>query len=81
MIELLPTFVFTLHSRWNTLLLSRDYANKPTSFPDYFKNPVFRREEQNVLIESGELARLAAVPVKPPAAYETSSVYHDPLVK
>ncbi|CAH0397900.1 unnamed protein product [Chilo suppressalis] len=57
----------------------RLYANA-TSFPDYFKNPIFRKEQQGKLIESGELSKLAAVPVKPPATYETCSVYHDPLV-
>ncbi|KAL4712261.1 hypothetical protein ACJJTC_004023 [Scirpophaga incertulas] len=58
---------------------NRCYA-KATSFPDYFQNPVFRKEDQSKLIESSEISKLAALPVKPPAAYETSSTYHDPLV-
>lgn len=41
---------------------------------------MFRKEEQVHLIESNELAKVAAVPVKPPAVYETSSAYYDPLV-
>ncbi|XP_049869442.1 28S ribosomal protein S7, mitochondrial [Pectinophora gossypiella] len=66
-------------SRWTIVLQSRDYS-RPTSFPDYFQNPIFRKEDQAKLIETGELSKFAAVPVKPPAVYETSSVYHDPLV-
>ncbi|KAJ2946032.1 hypothetical protein O0L34_g4950 [Tuta absoluta] len=66
-------------SRWSTVGQLRNYP-RPTSFPDYFQNPIFRKEDQAKLIESGELAKIATVPVKPPAAYETSSVYHDPLV-
>lgn len=66
--------------RWSGLLQCREYA-KPTSFPDYYQNPIFRKDEQAMLIESNELSKRAAVPVKPPAVYETSSVYHDPLVR
>lgn len=58
---------------------SREYS-RPTTFPDYFQNPVFRKEDQAKLIESSELSKIAALPVRPPAVYETSSVYHDPLV-
>lgn len=54
---------------------------RPTSFPDYFQNPIFRKEDQAKLLENNELSRIAAVPVKPPASYETSSVYYDPLVR
>lgn len=57
----------------------REYA-RPTSFPDFFQNPIFRKEDQAKLIETSELSKIAALPVKPPAVYETSSVYHDPLV-
>ncbi|XP_063824933.1 small ribosomal subunit protein uS7m [Ostrinia nubilalis] len=56
------------------------FYSRPTSFPDFFQNPVFRKEDQAKLIESTDLSKLAAVPVKPPAVYETSSAYHDPLV-
>lgn len=66
--------------RWHIALQNREYA-RPTSFPDYFQNPVFRKEEQASLIESNELSKLSAMPVKPPAVYETSSVYYDPLVR
>lgn len=70
---------YHIFSRWPGLLQCRDYA-KPTSFPDYYQNPIFRKDEQLMLIENNELSKRAAVPVKPPAVYETSSVYHDPLV-
>ncbi|CAG9786176.1 unnamed protein product [Diatraea saccharalis] len=64
--------------RW-FVVQNRLYA-KATSFPDFFQNPIFRKEDQAKLIENSELAKLAAVPVRPPASYETCSVYHDPLV-
>lgn len=57
----------------------REYA-RSVCFPDYFQNPVFRKEEQAKLIEKSELSKYAALPVKPPGVSETSSVYFDPLV-
>ncbi|XP_037302976.1 28S ribosomal protein S7, mitochondrial-like [Manduca sexta] len=60
-------------------VLSRGYARR-TSFPDYYQNPIFRKDEQSRLIEEGELSKRAKLPVKPPTVYESSSVYHDPLV-
>ncbi|CAG5059699.1 unnamed protein product [Parnassius apollo] len=64
---------------FRAVIQSRFYS-RPTSFPDYFQNPIFRKEDQLKLIENNELSKLASVPIKPPAVYETSSVYHDPLV-
>lgn len=58
---------------------TRNYA-RPTSFPDYYQNPVFRKDDQLKLIESSELTKMATMAVKPPAVYETSSAYYDPLV-
>lgn len=58
----------------------RLYA-RPTSFPDFYQNPIFRKEDQAKLLENNDLSNLASTPFKPPASYETSSVYHDPLVK
>ncbi|XP_045448463.1 28S ribosomal protein S7, mitochondrial [Melitaea cinxia] len=70
------------NSRLNLRLSLTQYRfyPRPTSFPDYFQNPIFRKEDQAKLLENNELSRIAAVPVKPPASYETSSVYYDPLV-
>ncbi|KAM3964578.1 mitochondrial ribosomal protein S7 [Aphomia sociella] len=62
------------------MVLQKRYAGRPTSFPDYYQNPIFRKEDQAKLIESAELSKIAVAPVRPPAVYETSSVYHDPLV-
>ncbi|XP_063381122.1 small ribosomal subunit protein uS7m [Cydia fagiglandana] len=74
---------FVIHSpcllRASSVLQNRSYS-RPTSFPDYFQNPIFRKEDQARLIESGEFAKITAAPVKPPGSHETSSVYHDPLV-
>lgn len=63
------------------VILQTRFYPRPTSFPDYFQNPIFRKEDQAKLIESNELSKIAAVPVKPPTVAETSSVYYDPLVK
>ncbi|XP_075973075.1 mitochondrial ribosomal protein S7 [Anticarsia gemmatalis] len=65
--------------RFAGLVQCREYA-KPTSFPAFYQNPVFRKEDQAKLIENSELTKIAALPVKPPAVYQTSSIYHDPLV-
>ncbi|XP_013143116.1 PREDICTED: 28S ribosomal protein S7, mitochondrial isoform X1 [Papilio polytes] len=56
------------------------FYSRPTSFPDYYQNPIFRKEDQAKLIENNELSKLATTPFKPPTSYETSSVYHDPIV-
>ncbi|XP_032524878.2 small ribosomal subunit protein uS7m [Danaus plexippus] len=78
--EVIPNRLRTTYrNQWPNLTQSRFYP-RATSFPDYFQNPIFRKEDQAKLIENNELTKLAAVPVKPPAAYETSSVYHDVLV-
>ncbi|XP_041978084.1 28S ribosomal protein S7, mitochondrial [Aricia agestis] len=58
----------------------RNKYAKGTSFADFFQNPIYRKEDQAKIIEMNELSKIAAIPVKPPAVYQTSSVYHDPLV-
>ncbi|CAK1596132.1 unnamed protein product [Parnassius mnemosyne] len=75
---LFKKYIHELNS-FRAVIQSRCYS-RPTSFPDYFQNPIFRKEDQLKLIENNELSKLASVPIKPPAVYETSSVYHDPLV-
>lgn len=50
-------------------------------FPEFFKNPIFRKEEQAAMKENNELIEYAKVPVIPPSVSDTSSVYHDRLVK
>ncbi|CAH0723430.1 unnamed protein product, partial [Brenthis ino] len=70
----------TSSAKFYPRLLQCRFYPRPTSFPDYFQNPIFRKEDQEKLIENNELSKLATVPVKPPAVYETSSVYHDALV-
>lgn len=60
------------------LVLPKKYV---TVFPDYFKNPVFRKQEQQELIERGELSKMAMLPVKPPQPSQSSSSYYDDLVE
>ncbi|CAG4979918.1 unnamed protein product [Colias eurytheme] len=66
--------------RVSPILMQNRFYSRPTSFPDYFQNPIFRKEDQARLIENNELSKIAAIPVKPPSVAETSSVYFDPLV-
>ncbi|CAK1547174.1 unnamed protein product [Leptosia nina] len=83
-VKLLQLFSSTLtqprlNVRPAVLILSRSYP-RPTSFPDYFQNPIFRKEDQAKFLENNEISKLATIPVKPPTVAETSSVYFDPLV-
>lgn len=70
---------FNSLTRTLSKLQIRNYA-KATSFPDYYQNPIFRKEDQVKLIADSDLKNRATVPVKPPTVSETSSVYFDPLV-
>ncbi|KAL0893033.1 hypothetical protein ABMA27_014687 [Loxostege sticticalis] len=80
-LRILPKYCCKKTQRFCRLPVSQNrFYARPTSFPDFFQNPVFRKEDQAKLVETTDLSKLAAVPVKPPAVYETCSAYHDPLV-
>lgn len=49
-------------------------------FPPNHVKPVFRKNEQALLKETGEAEKLAHVPIRPPLDSETSSEFYDPVV-
>jgi hypothetical protein len=46
-----------------------------------FVEPVFKREEQESMYESGEIEKILHVPVKAARVDATCSVFHDDLVR
>ncbi|GAB0095119.1 28S ribosomal protein S7, mitochondrial [Sergentomyia squamirostris] len=64
-----------LRSR-TTVLLPRAMS----VYNPHFMDPVFRKEDQQVLRETGEAAKRAHVRVKPALNNETCSVFYDPKV-
>ncbi|KAK0168813.1 hypothetical protein PV327_002580 [Microctonus hyperodae] len=49
-------------------------------FPPHHVKPVFRKNEQALIKETGEAEKLAHVPILPPLDSETSSEFYDPVV-
>ena len=49
-------------------------------YPKYYIKPIYRPVDLEPLKESGEVARLAYVPVRAAEVDENASVWHDPLV-
>ncbi|XP_047108954.1 28S ribosomal protein S7, mitochondrial isoform X1 [Schistocerca piceifrons] len=52
-----------------------------SSYAPYFIDPVFKQNEQNRLIEEGEAQKLSHLPVKAALNDQTSSVFHDDIVR
>lgn len=52
-----------------------------SQYPRNFVNPVVTKDEQEKLTETGELSRLAHVPIKAAANFQTCSVFFDPIVR
>lgn len=46
-------------------------------FHQYYVDPVFKKKKQDELYESGEAAKMAHLPIKPPRNNDTDSVFHD----
>lgn len=49
-------------------------------FAPFFVDPVVKPEDQKKLDESGELSKMAHVPIKPAKNFETPSVFNDAIV-
>ncbi|KAG8230894.1 hypothetical protein J437_LFUL002925 [Ladona fulva] len=58
-------------------LVNKQYS----SYAPYFVEPVYKKEVQKSLAESGDLSKLAHVPIKPAQNDDTSSVYHEDIVR
>ncbi len=52
-------------------------ANNYSQYPKHFINPVFKKEEQDDLIKSGEVSKIQFIPIKAARNNDTSSVFHD----
>lgn len=52
-----------------------------SSYAPYFIDPVFKKDKQDELYETGEAQKQAHVPVKAACNDDTSSVYHNELVR
>ncbi|XP_008544188.1 28S ribosomal protein S7, mitochondrial [Microplitis demolitor] len=50
-------------------------------FPPTYIKPIFRKEDQALLEETGEAENLAHVPIKPAFGDDTCSEFHDPIVR
>jgi hypothetical protein len=46
-----------------------------------FVDPIYKKEQQEALYESGEIDNILHVPVKAPHVDATCSVFHDDLVR
>lgn len=57
--------------------LTRSYSVYP---PNYIK-PTFKKDQQATLIESGEALEIAHTPILPTLSNNTSSEFHDDVVK
>lgn len=64
-----------------TLLNSQCLSARYSSYAPYFVDPVYKKDEQQELFDSGNASKLAHVPIKPAKNDETSSVFHDALVR
>ncbi|KAF7993105.1 hypothetical protein HCN44_005886 [Aphidius gifuensis] len=49
-------------------------------FPPTYIKPIFRKDEQAILEQTGEAEKIAHVPIKPAMGAETSSEFYDPIV-
>ncbi|KAH0540870.1 28S ribosomal protein S7, mitochondrial [Cotesia glomerata] len=50
-------------------------------FPPSYVKPIFKKDQQALLQETGEADRLAHVPIKPAFHDETCSEFHDPIAR
>lgn len=52
-------------------------ANSYSQYGPHYINPVFKKDEQEELIKSGEISKIAFMPIKATRNNDTSSVFHD----
>jgi small subunit ribosomal protein S7 len=53
--------------------LSKSYSQ----YGPHYINPIFKKDEQETLIQSGEVSKIAFLPIKAARNNDTSSVFHD----
>lgn len=49
-------------------------------YPPHYVEPVFKKEKQAMIRETGEHLKLAHLPIKPARNNDTSSVFHDDII-
>jgi small subunit ribosomal protein S7 len=54
-------------------ILNKNYS----VFSPSFVKPVFKKDEQEELIKSGEISKIAFMPIMPPRNNDTCSIFHD----
>lgn len=52
-----------------------------SQYPSYYVQPIYRKEDQEQMRESGEIQKLAHIPTKAAFNDQTCSQYHNTLVK
>lgn len=55
-------------------------ANSMSSYGPHFVDPVFKKEKQSLIIETGEATKLAHIPIKAARNNDSSSVFHDDIL-
>lgn len=55
--------------------------NDMSQYPSYYVDPVFKKQKQEEMVESNEIAKMAHIPIKAARVDQTCSVLHDDLVR
>jgi small subunit ribosomal protein S7 len=51
-----------------------------SQYPSHFVEPVYRKEKQAIIVQSGEAVKLAHIPIKAARNNETCSIFHDDMI-
>ncbi|KAJ9578712.1 hypothetical protein L9F63_005074 [Diploptera punctata] len=70
-------FLNSVSALYNCLGVSKNFSQYGKQFVD----PVFKKEEQDILYETGEIEKKTHVPIKAALTDATCSVFHDELVR
>jgi small subunit ribosomal protein S7 len=52
-------------------------SSNMSQYSKHFIDPIFKKDEQEALIKSGEVSKIAFMPIKAPRNNDTCSVFHD----
>ncbi|KAJ8979404.1 hypothetical protein NQ317_015834 [Molorchus minor] len=70
--------IFKLKSQFTSCILTQQ--NGMAVYPSYYIKPIYKKENQEEMIKSGEAQKLAHIPTRAPLNHQTCSANHDPLV-
>ncbi|XP_071442308.1 small ribosomal subunit protein uS7m [Hetaerina americana] len=74
-------FQRTQYVTCSTLFKLIDSSSKYSNYAPYFVDPVFKKNDQESLFESGDAEKLQHVPIKAAKNEHTCSVFHDSLTR